>query len=108
MGLRDATLPLPSLAFCGAGFSFQQRQCSVYPLALSKCQVLSPLLLIYSPRCSRGGGLDIHLLGSVYALRGRAAGSSFPAWIQCGFQEFTQAQGPVSGVGQNTGVSQVS
>lgn len=105
MGLRDATPPpLPSLAFCGTGFSFQRRQCSVYPSALGKCQVLSPLLLIYSPRCSRGGGLDIHLPGSVYALRGPAAGSSFPAWIVW----FPGAQGPVSGVDQYTGVSQIS
>lgn len=55
----------PSFALLRLSFSFQQRQWPFYPAVLSKCQVLSTLLLIYSPKRSRGSGVDIHPAGSV-------------------------------------------
>lgn len=76
----------PPFALLRQSFSFQQRQWPVYPAVLSKCQVLSTLLLIYSLKCSRGWWLDIHLLGSVYMCvtwynSSQVSGSSFPTCI---------------------------
>lgn len=76
----------PPFALLRRSFSFQQRQWYVYPAVLSKCQVLSTLLLIYSLKCSRGSGVDIHLPGSVYMCAtwynsSCVTGSSFPACI---------------------------
>lgn len=55
-----------SFALLRQSFSFQQRQWPFYPAVLSKCQVLSTLLLIYSPKRSGGSGVDIHPVGSVH------------------------------------------
>lgn len=76
----------PSFALLRRSFSFQQRQWPVYPAVLSKCQVLSTLLLIYSLKCSRGWGIDIHLPESVYMCAtwynsSQVMGSSFPTCI---------------------------